>query len=49
MDLHFTKNKNMKKFTEIGQFRNVVKAVKSHHDYQGKDENGDTIYSHNSP
>ena len=39
----------MKTFTEIGQFRNVIREVKSHHDYQGKDENGDAIYSHSSP
>lgn len=39
----------MKKFTEIEQFRNVIRAVKSHHDYKGKDENGDTIYSHDTP
>ncbi|MFW5847309.1 MAG: RNA ligase family protein [bacterium] len=38
----------MKKFTDIGQFRNVVKGVKSHHDYQGKDENGKSIYLHKS-
>jgi len=36
----------MKKFTEIGQFRNVIHNVKSTHDYQGKDENGDAIYLH---
>ena len=39
----------MKSFTEIGQFRQVVREVKSHHDFTGKDENGDAIYSHTSP
>ena len=39
----------MQKFTEIEQFRSVIREVKSHHDYQGKDANGDAIYSHNSP
>lgn len=39
----------MHKFTDIGQFRNVVKAVRSDHDYQGKDEDGKAIYRHTSP
>ena len=39
----------MKKFTDIGQFRNIVKAVKYSHDYQGKDDNGDAIYLHTEP
>jgi hypothetical protein len=39
----------MKAFTDIGQFREVIRAVKSHHDYQGKDENGDAIYGHSTP
>jgi len=39
----------MKKFTDIGQFRNVVRAVKSHHDYVGKDENDSPIYRHETP
>lgn len=39
----------MKKFTEIGQFRNVVREVKQHHDFQGIDENGDAIYLHDKP
>lgn len=39
----------MKTFTDIGQFRNVVRDVRSSHDYNGKDENGDTIYAHTSP
>jgi hypothetical protein len=39
----------MKKFTEIGQFRNVIRSVKSQCDYAGKDENGDSIYIHSKP
>ena len=39
----------MKKFTEIGQFRQVVSGVRSHHDYKGKDENGDNVYLHDTP
>ena len=39
----------MKKFTDIGQFKDVVRAVKSHWDYSGKDENGHPIYIHKSP
>ena len=38
-----------KSFTEIGQYRQVVREVKSHHDYSGRDQNGDAIYSHTSP
>ena len=40
---------NMKKFTEIEQFRNVIREVRSHCDYMGKDENGDAKYSHSTP
>jgi len=39
----------MKKFTEIGQFRNIVKTVRINHDYKGHDGNGDAIYSHTEP
>jgi len=39
----------MKKFTDINQFRNVIREVKSHHDYFGNDENGDAIYRHTTP
>jgi hypothetical protein len=38
----------MKKYPSIEQFRNVIRTVKTNHDYQGKDENGESIYSHNS-
>lgn len=38
----------MKKFTDIGQFREVIRAVKTNHDYKGKDDNGDAIYCHDS-
>ena len=39
----------MKKYKSINQFRQVIREVRSDHDYQGKDENGTPIYSHNSP
>ena len=38
----------MKKYNSIEQFRNVIRKVKENHDYQGKDENGNAIYSHKS-
>lgn len=39
----------MKKFTDIGQFREVIRAIKSHSDYKGEDENGSPIYRHEAP
>lgn len=39
----------MKKYESIEQFRNVIRKVRTNHDYQGKDENGDAIYVHLSP
>ena len=40
----------MKKYPSIDQFRNVIRAVKTNHDYQGKDtETGEPIYQHTSP
>ncbi len=39
----------MKKYPSIEQFRNVVKAVKTSHDFQGKDEEGNAIYAHTEP
>lgn len=39
----------MKAFTDIGQFRQVVRAVKDHHDFKGKDDNDSPIYRHDSP
>lgn len=39
----------MKKYPSIEQFRSVIRAVKTQHDYQGKDENGDAVYAHLSP
>jgi len=38
----------MIKYPSIEAFRNVIRAVQSQHDYQGKDENGDNIYLHTS-
>jgi CxxC motif-containing protein len=39
----------MIKFPSIEQFRNIVKEVKIHHDYQGKNEDGSPIYNHLTP
>lgn len=39
----------MKKFTDIKQFRDVIREIKFNHDYKGNDENGDAIYLHDSP
>lgn len=39
----------MKKYPSIEQFRNVVRAVRLNHDYQGKDSEGNPIYNHISP
>ncbi len=36
----------MKKYPSIEQFRNVIRNVKAIHDYQGKDEEGKSIYQH---
>lgn len=36
----------MKKYPSIEQFRNVIREVKSIHDYKGKDEDGKAIYQH---
>lgn len=38
----------MKKFPSLVQFRNIIHTVKTNHDYQGKDENGNPIYLSNS-
>jgi len=39
----------MKKYPSIEQFRNVIRTVKSQHDFQGKDDDGSPIYKHLSP
>jgi len=36
----------MKKYSSIEQFRNVIREVKTRHDYNGKDEEGKAIYQH---
>lgn len=36
----------MKKYNSIEQFRNVIRKVKENHDYQGKDDEGNAIYTH---
>lgn len=38
----------MKKYPSIEQFRNIVRTVRTNHDYQGKDEEGNAIYSHST-
>lgn len=38
----------MKKFPSLVQYRNIISTVKTNHDYQGKDENGNPIYAQNS-
>ena len=40
----------MKKYPSIEQFRNVIRTVKSRHDFKGKDEaTGESTYYHDSP
>jgi hypothetical protein len=39
----------MKKFTEIEQFRNVIRQVKDSHDYAGKNDDGKAIFNHTTP
>lgn len=39
----------MIKFPSIEQFRNVIREVRSNHDFQGKAEDGSAIYNHISP
>lgn len=39
----------MIKFPSIEQFRNVIRDVRTNHDYQGKDEQDSPIYLHSSP
>jgi len=39
----------MKKYTDIPQFRNVVRELRLNHDYQGKDDAGEPIYLHTNP
>ncbi len=39
----------MIKFPSIEQYRNVIREVKTNHDFQGKDESEQPIYQHISP
>jgi len=39
----------MKKFTDIAQFRNVIRELRIRHDYKGKDAEGEPIYQHTEP
>ena len=36
----------MKKYGSTEQFRSIIREVKTKHDYQGKDENGEAIFQH---
>jgi len=36
----------MKKYPSIEQFRNVIRSVKTNHDYVGTDEQGNNVYQH---
>lgn len=39
----------MIKYPSIEQFRNVIRKVRTEHDYKGKDELGEPIYLHDTP
>jgi len=39
----------MKKFTDISQFRNVIKELRMRHDYKGKDVDEEPTYQHTEP
>lgn len=39
----------MKAFTDIKQFRDVVRSIRQHHDYKGKNEREEAIYLHDTP
>jgi len=39
----------MKKYNSIEQFRNVIRKVRTKHDFKGVDSDGNAIYSHDSP
>ena len=39
----------MIKYPSIDQFRNIIRTVKTQHDYKGKDEQGEPVYKHDSP
>ena len=39
----------MKKYTSIEQFRNVIRKVRTEHDYKGKDQNDKPIYDNTEP
>lgn len=39
----------MKRYTDIGQFRNTVKSVRERHDYKGRDENNKAKFRHDTP
>ena len=39
----------MKKYPSIERFRNIIKDIRTKHDYVGKDEEGNTLLKHSSP
>lgn len=39
----------MLKYGSIDQFRQVIREVRTYHDYKGKDADGNPIYGHDSP
>lgn len=39
----------MKKYPSIEQFRQVVRQIRQRHDFKGKDELGNAVYSHTAP
>ena len=39
----------MKKYPSIERFRNIIKDIRTQHDYVGKDEEGTTLLEHSSP
>jgi hypothetical protein len=39
----------MLKYTDIGQFRNVIRAVKYNHDFKGFNECNKAVYFHDTP
>lgn len=39
----------MKKFTDISQFRNVIRELRTRHDYKGKDGSDEPVYQHTEP
>jgi hypothetical protein len=45
MDKEVNTMKKMSSFTDIGQFRNIIKSIVNHACYEGQDENDEPIYN----